>query len=334
MNAVLMTGRRMAPGLALVGGLAAAAFAVRHALGVAALSPMILAIVMGVGVRAVAGMPAAARPGVGMAARRLLRLAVVLLGAQITVAQVGAIGGAGVGVLAAALAGTFAFTLWLGRALRVGPEVGVLIAAGTSICGASAVAAVRSVTRADDADMAYAVACVTLFGTLSMVLEPLAAALLGLDAARYGLWVGASVHEVAQVVAAAYQRGTEAGEIGTVAKLARVVMLAPVVMALGVWLARRGTDDAADDAVRPPFPWFVAGFAGLVLVNSLFPLPAVVTAAAGLASAGLLTVALGALGLETDLRALRAKGLRPLALAAAAWLFIAGFSLVLVRTVV
>lgn len=338
MNAVLTATRRVAPGLVLAGGVAAGAFGARHALGVAALSPMILAIALGVGVRAAAGMPAGLRPGVGLAARTLLRLAVVLLGAQVTLAQVGAIGGGGVLVLAAALGGTFLFTLWLGRALGVGQGVGMLIAAGTSICGASAVAAVRAVTRADDADVAYAVACVTLFGTLAMVALPLAAGMLGLDPAAYGLWVGASVHEVAQVVAAAYQRGVEAGEIGTVAKLARVVMLAPVVMALGLWLARRrrdGTEDEGESgAVRPPFPWFVAGFAGLVLINSLFPLPPAVTGAAGLASVALLTVALGALGLETDLRALRAKGLRPLALAGAAWLFIAGFSLVLVRVVV
>ncbi|MCW2247084.1 putative integral membrane protein (TIGR00698 family) [Azospirillum fermentarium] len=335
METVLTAGRRMAPGLALAGTVAAGAFGARHALGVAALSPMILAIVLGVGVRAAAGMPNRLRPGVGLAARTLLRLAVVLLGAQVTLAQVGAIGGGGVLVLAAALGGTFLFTLWLGRALGVGQGVGMLIAAGTSICGASAVAAVRSVTRADDADVAYAVACVTLFGTLAMVLLPLAAAVLGLDPAAYGLWVGASVHEVAQVVAAAYQRGVEAGEIGTVAKLARVVMLAPVVMALGLWLARGGGGMAGEEgAARPPFPWFVAGFAALVLVNSLFPLPASVTAAAGAASVALLTVALGALGLETDLRALKAKGLRPLVLAAAAWLFIAGFSLVLVRAVV
>lgn len=341
METVIAAGRRVAPGLVLAGAVAAAAFAARHALGVAALSPalspMILAIALGVGVRAAAGMPAPARPGVGLAARRLLRLAVVLLGTQVTLAQVGAIGGGGVAVLAAALGGTFLFTLWLGRALRVGQGVGMLIAAGTAICGASAVAAVRAVTRADDADVAYAVACVTLFGTLAMVLLPLAAGGLGLDPAAYGLWVGASVHEVAQVVAAAYQHGAEAGEIGTVAKLARVVMLAPVVMALGLWLARRGGaggDGAEGEAGRPPFPWFVAGFAGLVLVNSLFPLPAAVTAAAGLASAVLLTVALGALGLETDLRALKARGLRPLVLAAAAWLFIAGFSFALVRAVV
>lgn len=334
MKAVLTAVRRVAPGLALAGGVAAGAFGARHALGVAALSPMILAIALGVGVRAAAGMPVGLRPGVGLAARTLLRLAVVLLGAQVTLAQVGAIGGGGVLVLAAALGGTFLFTLWLGRALGVGQGVGMLIAAGTSICGASAVAAVRPVTRADDADVAYAVACVTLFGTLAMVALPLAAGMLGLDPAAYGLWVGASVHEVAQVVAAAYQRGVDAGEIGTVAKLARVVMLAPVVMALGLWLARRRGDVGEGGAVRPPFPWFVAGFAGLVLVNSLFPLPPAVTGAAGLASVVLLTVALGALGLETDLRALRAKGLRPLALAGAAWLFIAGFSLVLVRAVV
>ena len=113
-----------------------------------------------------------------------------------------------------------------------------MIAAGTSICGASAVIATNTVTNGDDEDVAYAVACVTIFGSVAMFAYPLLPTLLHLDPHAFGLWSGASIHEIAQVVAATFQDGKRAGEFGTIAKLSRVMLLAPVVIVLG-WLASR-----------------------------------------------------------------------------------------------
>jgi uncharacterized integral membrane protein (TIGR00698 family) len=251
---------------------------------------------------------------------------------QLVATQVVQVGLTGVAVILATLIATFLFTKWLGRVIGVESKLAELIAAGTSICGASAVIATNTVTEGSDEDVAYAVACVTVFGSLSMFLYPLLPALLHLDAQAFGLWSGSSIHEIAQVVAAAFQDGAHAGEIATISKLTRVMMLAPVVITLGVLAARRAAH-AVDPAKRkaPPMPWFVLGFIGLVVVNTLVTIPAQPKAWAVTATTFMLSMALAAMGLETDFRKLKAEGLKPLALAAAAWIFIASFSLVLVK---
>lgn len=312
------------PGLALAAIIAAAAYGVRLGPGLGALSPMVLAIGLGVVMSALVGVPAAARPGLAFASRSLLRLAIVLLGLQLTVSQVIGVGAGRLLAVVSALIATFAFATWLGRRLGVDRGLTQLIAAGTSICGASAVMAVNSVTRASDEDVAYAIACVTLFGTIAMLGYPLLPGALGLDPTTYGLWSGASIHEVAQAVGASFAHGQAAGEAGTVAKLARVMMLAPVVVALGM-MAARGKGAAGRGGV--PTPWFVFGFAGLVALNSLLAIPAEAKALAAPLTTFLLAVALAAMGLGADVSKLRARGLRPLVLGLCSFLFIAGFSL-------
>ncbi|MDR3517093.1 MAG: YeiH family protein [Azospirillaceae bacterium] len=326
----------IAPGLALTTMIAIVAFACREIPGVSILSPMILAIVIGMLFHNVIGTPRRARAGVTFSLRRILRLAIILLGLQLTAAQVVLVGGTGIATIVATLAATFLFTQWLGRALGVERKLTELIAAGTSICGASAVIATNTVTDAPDEDVAYAVACVTVFGSISMFVYPLLPALLHLDPHHFGLWAGASIHEIAQVVAATFQDGQQAGEFGTIAKLSRVMMLAPMVISLGLLAARRrrGHDHGRDPARRAaPMPWFVLGFVALVGLNSVITIPVEPKAVLVQLTTFLLSVSLAAMGLETDFRKLKAKGLKPLLLGAASWLFISGFSLILVEAV-
>lgn len=317
------------PGLALAATVAATALALRSLPGVAILSPMILAIVIGIAVRNTVGTPAAAQPGLAFAMRPVLRGAIVLLGLQLTLADIAELGFSSVAILAATLTATFVFTTWLGRRLGVDPGLARLVAAGTSICGASAVVAANTATRAPDEDVAYAVACVTLFGSLAMVLYPLLPGLLHLGPRAYGLWAGASIHEIAQVLAASFQGGSEAGHVGTIAKLSRVMMLAPVVLALG--FATKPATTGPRAAAPAPVPWFVLGFLALAVANSVVAIDPVTRQWIVLATTVLLATALAAMGLETDMRRLAAKGLRPLLLGAAASGFIAAFSLVLVE---
>ncbi|MGY4304819.1 putative integral membrane protein (TIGR00698 family) [Bradyrhizobium sp. USDA 4369] len=320
------------PGLALSAALAAGAFGLHQLPGFRLFSPMILAIMAGMALHNVVGTPVQAKPGVAFAMRRVLRIAIVLLGLQLTAAQIVEVGARGLAVIALSLAGTFLFTVWMGRQLGVDNKLTELIAAGTSICGASAVIATNTVTRAPDEDVAYAVACVTVFGSIAMFAYPLLPALLQLDAHAFGLWSGASIHEIAQVVAAAFQQGQQAGEFGTIAKLARVTLLAPVVLMLGLLAARRARRHGQGHvSAQPPLPWFVFGFIALVGINSVITVPAEVKTTIVTATSFLLSMALAAMGLETDFAKLRAKGLRPLALGFAAFLFIATFSLALVK---
>jgi uncharacterized integral membrane protein (TIGR00698 family) len=324
--------RAILPGLLMASVVAASAYWLRALPGMTAFSPLILAILIGTAYHNFLGTPAIARPGVAFSMRRLLRFGIILLGFQLTVSQIIEVGYRGFLIIAATLTATFVFTVWTGKLLGVERKLAQLIAAGTSICGASAVIAANTVTNGDDEDVAYAVACVTIFGSVAMFAYPLLPALLHLDPHAFGLWTGASVHEIAQVVAAAFQDGKAAGEFGTIAKLSRVMLLAPTIIALG-WLASRSrtSPETTATASRPPMPWFVLGFVAVVGLNSLIPIPAADRTAIAAVTTFLLSVALAAMGLETDIRKLSARGIRPALLGALAFLFIASFSLALIK---
>ena len=323
------------PGLVLTAAIAGAGFALHGIPGLGLFSPMILSIVAGIVFHNLIGTPAAAKAGVVFSLRRILRLAIILLGLQLTAQEVVEVGAKGIAIIALALVATFLFTTWLGRLMGVDRRLTQLIAAGTSICGASAVIATNTVTRAPDEDVAYAVACVTVFGSVAMFVYPLLPGVLHLGPRAFGLWSGASIHEIAQVIATAFQYNKEAGKFATIAKLSRVMMLAPTVIILGLLAARRANSHGhARNQAAPPLPWFVLGFVALVIVNSVVTIPAQPRGVIVTATTFLLSMALAAMGLETDIAKLRAKGMRPLILGLSAFLFIAGFSLVLVEMAV
>lgn len=320
------------PGIVLTAAIAGGGFALRQLPGLGLFSPMILSIMAGIVFHNVIGTPARAKAGVAFSLRRILRFAIILLGLQLTAQEVIEVGATGIGVIALTLAATFLFTTWLGRMIGVDHKLTELIAAGTSICGASAVIATNTVTQARDEDVAYAVACVTVFGSIAMFAYPLLPSVLHLDAYAFGLWSGASIHEIAQVAAAAFQDGKQAGEFATIAKLSRVMMLAPTVIALGLLAARRASRHGhAHSHAKPPLPWFVLGFIALLTVNSIATVPPEARGVIVPATTFLLSMALAAMGLETDLAKLKAKGVRPFILGLSAFLFIAGFSLMLVK---
>jgi uncharacterized integral membrane protein (TIGR00698 family) len=330
------SGQSRVPGLILTFAIAAAAFELRNLSGITALSPLIVAIALGMVFHNTVGTPGVFRPGVRFSMRRILRFAIVLLGLQLSLSQVVSVGIVGVMIIALTLVGTFVFTVWLGNRFGIDHKLAQLIAAGTSICGASAVIATNTVTRASDEDVAYAVASVTVFGSAAILLYPALARFLQLTPHAFGLWAGASIHEIAQVVAAAFQNGTESGNFGTIAKLSRVMLLAPLILALGCYSARRRPLSDGDYVEQPtiqcvPIPWFVAGFVVMMLFNSLDLIPQADKTYLIQATTFLLTVALAAMGLETDLGKLRAKGWKPLLLGAGSWLFISVFSLALIE---
>ncbi len=312
-------------GVLLTITIALVALLIRELPGMSAVSPMILAVIIGMAVNATIGLPERARPGIAIVVRRVLRFAIVLLGLQLTIGQVANVGLTGLAIICASVASTMGFTIWLGRILGVDRGLSHLIAAGTAVCGASAIVAANSVTRARGEDVAYALACVTLFGSIAMFSYPLLADALRLSSEAYGLWTGASIHEVAQVVAAAFQGGPEAGEIGTVTKLSRIIFLAPIILVLAA-VAPRGD---AGEAPVIPIPWFVFGFIGMMLLNSIVEVPVDLQSAAGSATSFMLAMALAAMGLQTNIAHLRNKGLRPLLLGFGATIYIAGISLTL-----
>ncbi|MFZ3034461.1 MAG: YeiH family protein [Parvibaculum sp.] len=316
------------PGVSLTVLIAIAATYLHRVPGFGGLSPLILSILLGMGLHNIIGAPAFAKPGIAFSLRRVLRAAIVLLGLQLTLLQIGSVGVAGVIGTVITLAATFLFTLWAGRRLGVERQLTTLIAAGTSICGASAVVATNAVVDGGDEDVAYAIATVTVFGSLSMVLFPFLNGFIHLGPQAYGLWTGSSIHEVAQVVAAAFQDGAAAGHFGTIVKLTRVLMLAPVVLIVAyVWARGSETKGEGDKRSKITVPWFAFGFLGMVVLNSFLPPMTTMHSTAAGVTTFMLAMALAAMGLETDIAKLKAKGLRPLALGASAWVFITCFGL-------
>jgi uncharacterized integral membrane protein (TIGR00698 family) len=316
------------PGLMLTAAIAAGALAIRAGTGLTALSPLILSIIIGMLLRNSFALPASVEPGIAFSLKRILRAGIVLLGLQVTVAQILSLGGAALVMVAVTLVASFLAIRIAGRLMGVDRKLTDLIAAGTSVCGASAIIAANTVVRGRQDHVAYAVACVTLFGSLSMLAYPLLAAPLGLDERAYGLWTGATVHEVAQVVAASFQSGEIAGQFGTISKLARVVLLAPLIMMLAL-AVRSGGDGPAKAAA--PMPWFVLGFIGMMLVNSVIDIPAEISGGMTTLTNFLLAMALGAMGLQANIGKLKAEGWRPLALGAFGWLFIAAFGYAMLK---
>ncbi|MFL1461132.1 YeiH family protein [Roseococcus sp. DSY-14] len=322
----LARARAVAPGLLLCLLVAWGCIALRDATGVAALNPVVLALAAGIGIGAAVGRPASIKPGIAFAVRPLLRAAIVLLGLQVTLGQLAALGPGALALAVAVVAATLPFTIWLGRRLGVEPALAQLIGTGTAICGASAIVAANQVARGRDEDVTYALAVITLCGTAALILFPLLGDLLGMSGRAYGLWAGAAIHEVVQAVGAAAAGGAEAAQSGTVMKLARVFLLAPAVVALGWWVARQ--DRAAGQArVKAPVPWFAFGFLALVVLGSTGLVPAVAVEASRALVPLMLAASVAALGISTDLKALRARGARPLLLGVASTLFIAGLAL-------
>lgn len=319
--------QRLLPGLLLAVGIAIAATLLRMMPGLSIFSAMILSAVIGMGIRNLFGRRESMRPGIEFSMRLPLRAGIVLLGLQLTLWQLVSIGAEAFAVVIVSLICTFAAMIVVGRLINVDARLTYLLATGTSICGAAAIVAANSVVQAKDGDVVYALGCITVLGTIAMLIYPPLAAALGLEPVVFGVWAGASIHEVAQVVGASFQYGDVAGEAGTIAKLTRVLMLAPVVLLLPLMMARHRIEPAA----RIPIPWFVFGFAAMIVINSVLPIPAAVTAATGQIAPLLLAVALAAMGLETDLRALSARGILPLLLAGLGTLFIAICSLALIK---
>ncbi|GAB3462177.1 YeiH family protein [Actinophytocola sediminis] len=291
---------RVGSGLAVV----AAATAVGQLVGwlVPAASPLVVGVLLGIVWRAVFGPIAALTPGFRFAASWLLRAGVMLLGLQLVVSQMVHFGLPVLAVVLVSVLGAFVATRWFGRLLGLSKARSLLVATGVSICGASAVAAVNQVAGGDEEDVATAVTSVTLLGTLAIGVYPLVGLVLGLPDHVFGIWTGASVHEVGQVVAIGAAAGPAVLQVAVVIKLARVALLAPLVTAVG--LSRRGTGDA-----RPPLlPWFVVGFVLLALVRTTLPVPAAVLSTAEQLASVLLCAGMFGLGSAVDLRSVVRAG--------------------------
>ena len=314
------------PGLLLTGGLAIIAESLKKLPSLSLLSSLIIAILLGIIVKNTIGVPQVFRPGITFSLKRILRLAIILLGLRLSLPQILAVGPIGLVIVLVTLVSTFIFTCWFGKQIGVDPKLTKLIAAGTSICGASAIVATNGVVESKDKDVAYAVATVTIFGTLSMLLYPLLYNFLQITSQQFGIWCGVSIHETAQVIAAAFQGGETSGELATVSKLSRVMFLAPVVLILGFLSPASKDPSKENNSKKLPIPWFVFGFIALMLLNSVNVFPDGLKKSVTEFNHLLLTISMAGMGLKTSIIEIRQSGIKPLYLGAVSWLFISALS--------
>ena len=296
------------------------------------ISPLIVGIVLGmIYANTLRGsFPEAWNPGVEFSAKKILRAAIILYGFRITFQEIGEVGATGLMVAVVMLTSTFLLGVWVGtKVFKLDRDTSILTAAGSSICGAAAVLATEPVLKAEPQKGATAVSTVVLFGTISMFLYP---ALYGLGVfnlapAEYGVYVGGSVHEVAQVVAAG---GAIQGapDNAVIVKMTRVMLLAPTLILLGLYVSRTAAKSAGRaGAVKLVIPWFAVGFIAMAGFNSLDILPETAVQWIILIDTFLLTMAMTALGMETNFKKLKDVGLKPfyVALVMFFWLVIGGY---------
>jgi uncharacterized integral membrane protein (TIGR00698 family) len=266
-------------------------------------------------------------PGVRFASRQLLRVGVALLGLKLAFGDIFALGSGVLFLVVVAVGVTFVVTRWLGRILGVSEGLSLLIATGFSICGASAVVAMNGVREQDEEDVAKALALVTLCGTIAMLTIPALYSWTGLSPTGYGIWAGGSVHEVAQVVAAAAPI-TGALAIAVAVKLTRVVLLAPMLALVSLTERRRHITTVRTGARPPIVPLFVVGFLLMSVVRSVNLLPGSVLSAAMFVDGLLLAAGMFALGTAVRLRSLLRSGLPVAVLGLLSTALITGFVLV------
>ena len=268
-------------------------------------SPLLLALLLGgVIANSAPAVGESLRPGASAIGGRLLRLGIVLLGARGTFDLVAAVGPRAIVVVAVTMAAVFGLVWVVSRRARLTPSLAVLLAVGTAVCGNTAIVAAAPLVRARAAEVAIAVATITLFGTAALIVYPIVGRALDLDALTFGLWAGAGVHDTSQVVATGFALSPEAGEVATIVKLGRNTLMLPILMGIAALWRSDGPRFAA---ARTSLV-LIGGYGAVMAANSLGLLPPMIRDAAVVASGLCLAIAMAAVGLGLRLGELRALG--------------------------
>lgn len=327
--------QRALPGVALCVALslaASAAGAAEHALlGRAWIEPLVLVILMGAAVRTAWTPGTRLKPGIDLSAKQLLEVAVVLLGLTLDLPLLLRAGPLLVLGIVVAVGAALAAGYGLGRALGLRRKLALLVGVGNAVCGNSAIAAVAPVIEAEPDDVASSIAFTAVLGVIAVLALPHLMGVLSLTEYQYGVVAGLTVYAVPQVLAATLPVSTLSGQVGTLVKLTRVLMLGPIVLGLSIAMRRRGRHPRAQIAVGRLVPWFIVGFLLLAGVRATGFVPLAVVDVARTASGGLTVLAMAALGLGVDVRVLGKVGGAVTATATGALLLLLAISIALVK---
>lgn len=290
---------------------------------------LLIVIVLGMLWRSVLPVANVLQPGIKFAQRPILRAAVAGLGFKLSLVEISKIGLSAFAVVVVGTGVSLFVGYWIARRLGIGEKLAALLSVGTSVCGASAIVAADSVLEAERAEPAYALGIITLFGTIGILVYPQIWLSLGMNEFQYGVWNGASLHEMAQVVAAGDAVSELATSVATTAKLERILLLAPIVFLLAVWMRKRGLH--AGQAKAPLAPWFLVLFVVFAAINSTGWLSKSWIDVLQKIDLWLLCVGMAGVGLQAGFKELRGAGWRPLLAGALQWVLIAAVALVLTK---
>jgi len=333
--------RRLLPGLALVGVVSIASLAIASVetrlFGHPVIEALVVAILLGMLVRTFWAPPAGAAPGVRFAAKEVLEVAIVLLGASVDLPLLLRSGPSlALGIVLLVVLGLSA-SYGIGRVLGLPHNLAVLVACGNSICGNSAIAAVAPVIGADQEHVASSIAFTAILGVIVVVCLPLLAHPLGLSDYQYGVVAGLTVYAVPQVLAAAFPVSVLSGQVGTLVKLMRVLMLGPVVLFFALRHRKHHSAPgvATQKAHRVPMtrfvPWFIIGFILFAALRSAGLITAGIGDPMKTLSGWLTVLAMAALGLGVNLRAIARVGRPVMITVSASLLVLLGLSLSLIH---
>lgn len=300
------------------------------------LSPMIIGIVLGMlyanSLRS--RLPSTWVPGIQFCSKKILRLGIILYGFRLTFQDIVNVGISGIVIDAIIVTVTILGGIWIGRLLKMDRETALLTSVGSGICGAAAVLGAESTIRTQPYKTAVAVATVVIFGTISMFFYPVAyrSGWLDLTPQEMGIYSGATLHEVAHAVGAGNAMGTEISNVAIIVKMIRVMLLVPVLLILGFWVARRNSSEGvAAEKGKVNIPWFAVGFLAVIGFNSFDLLPAVFVDAINYFDTFLLTMAMAALGAETSIDKFKKAGAKPFILAFCLDLWLIGGGYILAK---
>ncbi len=267
----------------------------------------VISMTIGMIIKIIWTVPKSWKTGMDFTSKKLLKTSIILMGANLNFSQLIEAGSSSLILMLFTLSAAF-ITAWIVGKYALGIQFNQrnLIAVGTGICGGSAIAALSPILEADDNDIIFAISATFLFDIFAVILFPLLGMMLGLSDTGYGLWAGTAVNDTSSVVAAGYAFSNKAGEIATMVKLARTTMLLPIGIILNVVMNIRKRRILKENSTRinifSLIPWFVFIFIAVILLNTIHPFPGRVSTAMKSVSSFIITMALAAIGLNTDLK--------------------------------
>ena len=291
----------------------------------------VFAIVSGIALSLFIPRTASLHPGLNVASKSVLKGSVIVLGTGLSFREVLTTGGGSLPVLIGTLTIALGGAWLVGRWLKIPGDLTTLIGVGTAICGASAIAATDAVMDASEADVSYAITTIFTFNIAAVLTFPTLGHLLHMSAHTFGLWSGTAVNDMSSVVAASAVFSKSAMSYAVIVKLTRTLMIIPIVLAISVWRSSRqaGATTSHLARIRRAFPLFIAWFLVMVMANSLNLIPAGWHASLGEIAAFMITTAMAAIGMSSNVRAIAHTGVRPLFLGAVLWFLVSSSSLAL-----